>query len=139
MIQECSELSSNKIISVSENKRKFTIQNHSNYKINKVIVDDCLIKNGKKCDYLFEILPKEDVEKVFYVELKGSHIKEAIEQLETTIKFCQKIHKNLDKNSFIVASKVPKSRTDTQNIKREFKKKNNHLLKISTFSHIETI
>ena len=139
MIQECSELSSNKIISVSENKRKFIIQNHSNYKINKVTVDGCLIKDSKKCDYLFEILPKEDVKKVFYVELKGSHIKEAIEQLETTVKFCQKIHNNLDKYSFIVASKVPKSRTDTQNIKTEFKRKNHHLLKISTFSQTEII
>jgi len=139
MIKKCNELSSNKIIAVSEKGRKFTIENNSKHNINKVTVDGCYITSGKRCDYLFELLPNENVETVFYVELKGKDIAKAIEQLEATVKICATIHKGLEKCSFIVASRVPKSGTSTQIFKKEFKKRNKHLLKISTNLHTEKI
>jgi len=136
MIERCNKLINNPLIVVSENRREFRIDNRLKNQINRVEVDGCLIKNGQKCNYLFEIIEQN---RVFYVELKGSHISEAVRQLEATIKFCKNEHINSQKSSFIVASKVPKSRTNTQNLKKEFKKRNGHILKIFTSKHTEII
>ena len=122
MITDCSKLSSNKIIAVSENKRKFTILNSSELKINKVEVDGCYMKSGLKCDYLFEIINKEIIA-VFYVELKGKNIEHAIKQLVSTVSHCKTTHKDIKKECYIIASRIPKSSTSAQNLKKEFKRK----------------
>ena len=131
MINSCNSTNKNKIISVSENRRVFKIYNKSLFTINKVRVDGCYLTNGRKCDYLFEIVD-ENVKEVFYVELKGKHIEDAIEQLEATLKHCFKIHKNIPKSCYIVASRVPKASTSTQKLKKEFKRKNSVMLYIDT-------
>lgn len=128
MIDKSNSLSRNKIISVSENRRKFEIRNNSLKDINRVQVDGCFIALGLRCDYLFEI---EDSE-VFYVELKGKHIEDAIKQLVATINHCKNIHKSWNKSSFIVASRVPKVTTSIQNLKKEHKRKYNSKLDVST-------
>jgi len=131
MIRTCNELTTNKIVSISENKRVFRINNSSLFSINRVEVDGCYITSGRKCDYLFEILDSDIVE-VFYVELKGKHLEDAIEQLEETLKYCLGIHKNINRSCFIVASRVPKASTSTQKMKKEFKRKHGVMLYIDT-------
>ena len=69
--------------------------------------------------FLFE-LSKETIEKVFYVELKGSDVTHGIEQLESTINTCKAIHSQLYKECYIVASKVPSSGTSSQVLKKQF-------------------
>ena len=51
MISVCNKTTANKIVVVSENKRKFIIKNNSLYTINEVKVDGCYIKVGLKCDF----------------------------------------------------------------------------------------
>jgi hypothetical protein len=131
MISVCNKTTANKIVVVSENKRKFIIKNNSLYTINEVKVDGCYIKVGLKCDFLFE-LSKETIEKVFYVELKGSDVTHGIEQLESTINTCKAIHSQLYKECYIVASKVPSSGTSSQVLKKQFIKKNKIQLFIDT-------
>ena len=132
MIDRCNSFNKNKIISVSENRRTFKINNKSLLTINKVIVDNCYIKDTKRCDYLFEIIDEGDVKSVFYVELKGMDIQKAILQLEATLKYCLPIHKQSNRSCYIVASKVPKASTSTQKFKKEFKRKYNISLYIDT-------
>jgi len=127
MIDRCNTLTTNKIISKEENKRKFIIKNNSNKKINIVKVDNCLITNGNKCDWLFEIL---DNNLVFYVELKGKNINHAFIQLEITINYCKSNHNKFKKNAYIVSSRVPNSGTDIQKAKQNFAKKLKTLLTI---------
>ena len=131
MITACNSLTANKIVTVSEKGRKFTIQNSSSLEINKVKVDGCYITSGNKCDYLFEIINKNIIQ-VFYVELKGKDIEHAIKQLTATVAHCKLIHKEIKKECYIVASRVPKSSTSTQNLKKEFKKKHKIQLFIDT-------
>ena len=131
MIEDCNSVNKNKIVSVSENKRTFRINNKSLFTINKVEVDGCYILEGRKCDFLFEII-EDDVKEVFYIELKGKHIEDAIEQLEATLKVCLKLHKTIPRSCYIVASRVPKASTSTQKYKKEFKRKNSVLLHIDT-------
>ncbi|NEW61616.1 hypothetical protein GSY74_10000 [Sulfurovum sp. bin170] len=131
MISSCNEVKTDKIISVSENRRTFRVNNSSSLSINKVEVDGCYISSGLKCDYLFEIIDKE-IKQIFYVELKGKNIEHGIKQLEATIKYCLSVHKNIPKECYIVASRVPKSSTSSQKLKKEFKRKNNIQLFIDT-------
>ena len=131
MIDSCNDATQNKIVSVSENRRKFTVNNKSRFTINRVTVDDCYITEGLKCDFLFEVID-EDVKEVFYVELKGSDISHAIQQLEVTVKHCLTIHKSVPRGCYIVASRVPKASTSTQKAKKEFKRKNGMMLYIDT-------
>ncbi|HHH53224.1 MAG TPA: hypothetical protein ENK91_06165 [Bacteroidetes bacterium] len=131
MITPCNRLRTDKIISVSENKRTFKINNKSLLSINQVKVDGCFITSGNKCDFLFEIITNK-VEKVFYVELKGRHIEDAIKQLEATLIHCKPYHGAITKESYIIASKVPKASTSTQKLKKEFKRKNASQLFIDT-------
>jgi len=133
LILVCNYYTANRIVSVSENKRTFKIINNSSHNINKVIVDGCYIATGSKCDFLFEIINNHsNIIDVFYVELKGSDIPHAIEQLENTINNCTHIHGRYNKSSYIVASKFPKSGTASQVLKKKFKKNNNMQLYINT-------
>lgn len=131
MIINCNTPTNNKIIVVREKGRKFTIQNNSSLEINKVKVDGCYITSGNKCDYLFEIINK-NITEVFYVELKGKNIEHAIKQLTATVAHCKLIHKDIKRECYIVASRVPKSSTSTQNLKKEFKRKHKIQLFIDT-------
>ena len=131
MIESCNSVSQNKIVPVSENKRKFIVNNESLFTINKVTVVNCYIKSGLKCDFLFEIID-EELKEVFYVELKGSNISHGIQQLEATVKHCLRIHKSVPRSCYIVASRVPKASTSTQKAKKEFKRKHSVMLYIDT-------
>lgn len=139
MISICNKLTQSKIISIQENRRKFTLQNPSFLHVNKVQVDDCYIKKGLRCDYLFEIIKDSSVQKVFYIELKGSDIRHATKQLINTLQKCIDLHKNISKKCFIVASKYPKASVSSQIIKKEFKNKYKVQLHISTNIHKEKI
>ena len=139
MISSCNTTTTNKIISVSENKRTFRVKNDSLFTINEVEVDGCYKTTGAKCDYLFEIISKdtennlETITIVFYVELKGSDVSHAIEQLEATIQYCIPEHKNINrKECYIVASKFPSSGPKSQVLKKKIFKKNKIKLIIST-------
>ena len=139
MISSCNTTTNNKIISVSENRRTFKVKNDSSFTINEVEVDGCYKTTGAKCDYLFEVISKdtktniETVSIVFYVELKGSDINHAIEQLESTIQHCLTEHKKVNKKEcYIVASKVPSSGPKSQVLKKKFLKKNKIQLFIDT-------
>ncbi len=127
MIEHCNSVNKNKIVSVSENRKVFRVNNESSFVINKVEVDGCYISEGRKCDFLFEII-EDEVKEVFYVELKGKHIEDAIKQLESTLKFCLKHHVNIKRSCYIIASRVPKASTSTQKYKKEFKRKNKGVL-----------
>lgn len=119
--EQCSEKSTHKIITVKESGRSFTLKNEASTVILKIKVDGCLIKNEEeRCDYLFEI--HEPCTLVYYLELKGKDIEKACSQLRNTIRLCQGRHKNIQRECYIVASRVPKETTKTQKFKVDLKK-----------------
>jgi len=116
--EKCSERIKKKIIAVSENTRKFEIRNDNSRSVNKVRVDGCLIDdNRERCDYLFEI--DKPISLVIYVELKGSDIQKAYNQLIATIGYCKHRHDKIVKECYIVASRVPKAGTSIQILKKK--------------------
>ena len=130
----CSEKTSNKIIKCSQRGKEFKINNKTGRLVNKVEVDGCLIRDGneEKCDYLFEIdIP---ISFVYYVELKGKKLEKACEQLANTIRLCKERHYNIDKECYIISSRVPTSGTSPQSLKKQFLKKH----KVQLFIHNRT-
>ncbi len=124
MIDSCNKCDNRAIFVQTENKRSFRIKNSSKKEINEVRVDGCLIKGGKRCDWLYEIECK-GVKEVFYVELKGKDLNHALEQILETIKYCDKTqnHNSCKKRAYIVLSRYPKEDSSIQKRKKELYKK----------------
>jgi hypothetical protein len=71
------------IITCKENGKNYTYKNKSLDKITKYRVDGNLIKEeGKKCDFLLLNCKKK---KAYFIELKGSDLYQAIDQITATI------------------------------------------------------
>lgn len=119
---ECEEIiNDSKIVRTdpgSKNKKsKFCLVNSKKTKVRVIRVDGCAIKEGIRCDYLIILSNEQEL----YVELKGSDVKHAVEQIEATI---QKLTTNIStsKLCFISSSRCPITSTEIQNLKRKFKK-----------------
>ncbi len=124
MIEVCNECSSKSIFSKKEKSKKIIIKNVSRVRINEVKVDKCLIEDELKCDWLYEI-ECDELEKIYYVELKGKDINHALKQIINTIDYCEKNygHKNCNKYACVVLSRYPKEDSTIQNKKRELNKR----------------
>ena len=117
----CSIQSTNKIIPAEEHKRKLTILNPSGKVIRKIKVDGCLIAKtdpSLRCDYMFEIDESKTkvITKVIYLELKGEGVKHAYDQLVATIEKFSAIHRDCEKECYIISSKVPRLTTSVQQL-----------------------
>lgn len=87
----------------------------------RIKVDDCFIIGHKmdRCDFAFHRCANEDF---YFVELKGSDIGKAYQQIITTLS--QHIPTPKEKRlGFIVTSRMPKSGPDVNKLKNEFRVK----------------
>lgn len=115
-LNEHTECFSNSTVA-EENRKKFVINKPADIPVCKVQVDGCLITSQqvRKCDYFFEVgtIPK----RYFLVELKGSDLSGAIEQLVSTYDhFSPKLGAKVSQYSAIVVSSVvPKANNDFRN------------------------
>lgn len=106
----------------SGNKRsKFRLHNPNRATIKVVQVDDCVIQEGIRCDYLLILPNGQEV----YVELKGSDVQHAVEQIERAIELLSCHCQTLIKLCFISSTRCPINSTKIQNIKKKFKQKHN--------------
>jgi len=139
----CITQTTNKLITASENNRKLTIKNPSEKSVRKIKVDGCLIiDSSKRCDYMFEIIDNSASDKigsVIYLELKGRHIQEAYEQLVATIDRFIAEHQGIKKACHIVASRVPRTGPEVQQLQVEMLKKKKAKLTVSTIQAFVTI
>lgn len=121
MIETCNKLTKDKIRVLEEKSRKLIINNNSLTSFNVVKVDGCYKKTGNKCDYLVEITDKLDVIKVYYVELKGCRLSDALEQLLETINYCLPVHSGKNRIAIAVLSRVPQLTTGIQASQKRMK------------------
>jgi hypothetical protein len=89
----------------SEKKKVYKLINDSNFKIRKIKVDKCLPQNEgeKRCDYLMSIEEK-DTKRVFFIELKGERLIDAVKQIYSTIIYLKDEFKNFRLDARIVGS-----------------------------------
>lgn len=124
---QCIEKTRNPLIPVEENGKTMIFKNRKRKTVSKIKVDDCAIKDGIKCDWLV----KNDKNIEHFVELKGSDIKHACNQLIRSIELLSDNPEKGDKYSFVIAGKVvPAIRTTIQNYQSHFKKKFSCALKV---------
>jgi hypothetical protein len=127
-MQDCEEIESNRLIVREEKGKKITLLNQQKEYIKVVEVDGCEIVEGNRCDWLFVKITDENDNNEIFVELKGSDIKHACLQLETTIR---KLTQDLRKEKFaiVVCSRVaPSIKTTKQLYQARFKKHLNSTL-----------
>ena len=118
----------NNALQAEEDKKKFKIQvkPDSTDIFCRIHVDGCLIqdKTRKKCDYWFRQCG-EEISNNYFVEFKGSDIKDGFNQIVETIAQAREKGVVLQKKTIhgvIVSNKVPISTTDLQKIKERFVK-----------------
>ncbi|MHC5676072.1 hypothetical protein [Nostoc sp.] len=70
------------VVRDSGNSQEYRVINVSSKEFCKIRVDNCLIREGEKCDYL--ILNCQD-RLAFFVELKGQDLKKALAQINSSI------------------------------------------------------
>ena len=114
----------------SENGKRFEIE--SNERFTRVKIDDCLINSQvvEKCDFGFVRHANDDF---YFVELKGSDIEKALNQIISTINYFNNNFIIIPKNQrlgFIVSSKVPSGGTDIKKLKQVFAKHHGKILEI---------
>jgi hypothetical protein len=68
-----------------------------------VDIDGCMIKNGKRCDFLV-IYPENS--SVYFVELKGSDLFQAVDQINQSLNILLPYLNNTKINARIVLTKV---------------------------------
>lgn len=120
------QTTSDPIIVMSENNRSIRFLNSQRLVYKKVLVDGGAVTTGIRCDYL---LTSEDEHEEHFVELKGTDVKHAIKQLDTTILNLGE-HSD-DRHSYIVSTNLaPALRTIVQKAKVDFKKKHKSTLDI---------
>lgn len=87
MLDGCIEYDEDRKVCVaSENGKKYTLNNASNYKVKKVKVDGCIPqkKGEHRCDFLMYATRDED-RKAIFIELKGGALIDAVQQVYDTV------------------------------------------------------
>ena len=97
---KCETILQDQKIVLREHSRSTTFNNRSRRSIRRIRIDDCVIRDGKRCDYLL-ILQDTNVE--YFVELKGCQVRHAIDQLESTIKAVSADSRKLEKHCFVIS------------------------------------
>jgi len=118
--RECSTfLRHRKIALAGKQTSTLYLLNTRRRRVEQVIVDDCVITDGPRCDWLVRLddaVSKEEV----YVELKGSDLRHAVAQLEATIDRLSTVGRRLRKRCYVVFSRNPLTGTDVQKYKVRF-------------------
>lgn len=114
----------------TEYGKRFEIQTNEDF--TKLRIDDCIVtsKTIEKCDFGFVRHSNNDF---YFIELKGSDIEKALDQIVTTISFFNTNMILIPKNSrlgFIVSSKVPSAGTDVKKLKQIFAKHYGKVLEV---------
>ena len=100
-VETCISETTDSQIKFEENKRKIIFQNPSRFPYECVDVDGCTITEGVRCD---KLLLSADEREERYVELKGTDVMNAIEQLEETIKHLGEYTDN--RHAYVISTNV---------------------------------
>jgi hypothetical protein len=118
--RECSTFFQHKRIVLSGKKTtKLYLLNPTERQVEQIVVDGCAITEGQRCDWLVRLNDAISNEEI-YVELKGSAVYYAVEQLLATIPKISTDFSKLPKRCFIVFNRNPMVGTDAQKYKLKF-------------------
>lgn len=110
------------VVRSGEKEKCHYVKNSSGSLIYQYHIDGDIICdiNTKKCDYIVEVTKDKSI--AFIIELKGSHLTEAFQQIESTINHFKSKLQNYDIRQRIISKKVTTHSINTSEY-RNFKKK----------------
>lgn len=135
-LDNCSTIGG-QIIVLQEKETKLYVDNDTNQKIIKIQIDGCLVTKAnlnKRCDWLLLLLTNKTntaIDTEIYIELKGSRISDAVEQLEATLNnlsiksIVQKKYKDTSLSKIvccIIYNHPPNDKRDLGILKEKFKR-----------------
>lgn len=115
---ECAERHSKKRFVLEENRSKVVFENAKRYNIDQIEVDGCAIVDGPRCDWLINV---DTTQQSIFVELKGSNVPHAVEQLTHAHDRLRQIRK--PNVTWIVSSqRCPLTSTEVQSLTIKLRK-----------------
>lgn len=138
LCKSCREEKKDSKIKCEENKKVYYLRNNSRQSVIVFHVDGGVIKNESACDYL---LWAPDVQKVFFVELKGKDVAKGLKQIENTVSKLIKAFPDSNRYGCVVCRAVPKITNTGDRIKTEkrLRKEYDLILKIAENCIIDTL
>lgn len=118
---ECRKVKAVSNVKCAEKRSKYILHNPNKMSIIEFHVDGGLIydeENCPKCDYLYDINTPSGSAAVF-VELKGKHYRDALRQIENSIRLFKAAFRGAKLYARIVCSNVPNIKNNPQDIKLE--------------------
>lgn len=131
------------VFSDKKSKSEFIIKNDKQNEVERHRVDDCLIKGNefKKCDWL-AIIPVKIEEKIFrkeiYIELKGSDVSRAIDQITASIEKLSNDRKS-KKLGYVICTRSPLSSAEIQTKTKQVLHTHKLVLRVKTIKYTETV
>jgi len=113
---------------LEEERSKFILIYPSTTLVERIKVDEQLPATILQCDYVL-LLPNQ----AFYIELKGSDVEHAVEQLKSTLSNLK--IKPYNKLFFIIHHHCPLPATKIQQMKTRFSKQTGYLLEVRKSPH----
>lgn len=126
----CSFSSNKKVICFKDSgeSRKVVFKNNLQLNIIETRIDGCFIKDDiPKCDFML-LIPKGYKYVESFIELKGSGVLRAVEQISSTIDYLSNngiVCKKTLKAGYIACSRFPSADTTAQSLKMKMKKNYN--------------
>ncbi len=114
---DCTETVRFPKIVCKEKSANITFINRSRDDVKKIQIDNCVITDGIRCDWL--VVNNEGKE--HFVELKGGDVPHAIKQIERSVKEVSADSRTQAKACFIVSKNNPLNSTQTNILKKRFK------------------
>lgn len=135
MTAHCIVPTQNPILTFEEQKSIFQVVNKGRRPLERHQVDGCLIVDGVKCDWL---LVDTTSGREIYIELKGSDIKHAVNQICATVNALTKNSAEV-KLGYVICTKCPLDSTAVQRLKKSVLMSHKLKLKVHKTIHREDI
>jgi hypothetical protein len=116
------QITQQRVVVFEENHRRIEFRNLQEITVRKVNLDDENLPDdfGPRCDGIL-VCPSEMTNHEHYVELKGSDIGHAVEQLRNSLQKLSRDVARQPKSCYVISSRVPRAGTDIQRFQRQFR------------------
>ncbi|MGE8370965.1 MAG: hypothetical protein ACN6PC_05895 [Pseudomonas putida] len=130
----CITTTTNTIEKFEENRSVLKIHNKQKLPLSRRQVDGCLITKGIKCDWM---LVEEESKTEIYIELKGSDVEHAVDQICKTAETLSSSPRR--KWGYVICTRSPMSATEIQRATKTVAKSHGIMLRIRKTVHEESI
>ncbi len=127
------QTTTNRRIVFSANRKRIEFVNANSRTIRKIELDNENLPGsfGLRCDGILVGDESMDLHE-HYIELKGSDVRHAIEQLANTLKHLSREPRIQKKSCYAICSRIPRAGTDIQIAKKRFRTRYSALLSFTT-------